>query len=57
MKSILIEFIPIGNDEENIAITAQGIEREDLLDAIAHTVLHCKVNGFELKAYNIKRVK
>ena len=58
MRSILIEFIPCGNDEEDIEITSNGFADEDLLDALAHAIIQLRLNGYALTYVGeLKRIK
>ena len=58
MRSLLIEFIPCGNDEENIEVTSNGFADEDLLDAMAHAIIQLRLNGYTMKHVGeLKRIK
>ena len=58
MRSILIEFIPCGNDEEDIELTVKNFADEDILDALAHAIIQLRLNGYALTHVGeLKRIK
>ena len=55
MKSITINFIPRPDGYEDVVTEAEGIERENVLDGIAHALMMLRLHGD--KKEKLKRVK
>ena len=43
MRSILIEFVPSGEGLEDITASADGFERDEILEAIAHALIQLRL--------------
>ena len=45
MKTLTIKFIPRPDGYEDIETEAEGIERDDVLDALAHALMQLPLHG------------
>ena len=45
MRSILIEFVPSGEGLEDITVSADGFEADEILQAIEHALLQLRLHG------------
>ena len=45
MRSITIRFVPRPDGYEDVEVEAEGIERENVLDGIAHALMMLRLHG------------
>ena len=45
MKTLTIKFIPRPDGYEDVEVEAEGIEKEHVLDAIAHALMQLRLHG------------
>ena len=55
MKTLTIKFIPRPDGYEDVEVEAEGIEKEHVLDGIAHALMMLRLHGD--KPEKLKRVK
>ena len=57
MKTLTIKFIPRPDGYEDIEAEAEGIERDDVLDAIAHALMQLRLHGDKPERGKLKLIR